>query len=374
MINPFQYGGVVGPDAFCNREEELRDLRRAAEGGDRLLVYAERRFGKTSLVRRVLSELPEEDFLPIYIDLWATSDAASFVRHAAKATAEAAATTADKLLTVSKALFRHLVPSLTLDESGHPSLQFGMHRSAASEPELEDVLEAPARLAEKHNRRVVVVYDEVQRLAEYGDDTTERMLRSHVQLHQGIAYFFLGSRKHLVRRMFMDQQRPLYQAAGHYPLGPIRLEHWRPFIRERFEAAGKRVPDACIDALCAKTQGHPYYTQHLAHALWEITPEGEAVTPEKLQQATDLLLRRLAYTYTVLWERLTTNQERLLHGLAAEGPKAHIFASAFLKAYDLAASSAHRAAEGLLEKDVIDREGEGYVISDRFFRLWIKRL
>ena len=43
MINPFQYGGVVGKDAFFNRKQELADLINAIENGERLFVYSERR-------------------------------------------------------------------------------------------------------------------------------------------------------------------------------------------------------------------------------------------------------------------------------------------------------------------------------------------
>lgn len=374
MINPFQYGGIVGEEAFCNRDQELRDLLRGAQNGDRLLVYAERRMGKTSLVRRVLSKLPKSKYLPIYVDLWATSDATSFVKTVAKATAEAGATRADKMLETARELFRHLSPSLTLDESGNPSIQFGVRSGIEQQPQIEEVLDAPARLARKRGRRVVVVYDEVQRIAEYGDDLVERMLRSHVQTHGGVAYFFLGSRKHLVRHMFMDQSRPLYQSAGHYPLAKIETTHWIPFIRERFVEANKFIEDDLIALLCERTEGHPYYTQHFAHDLWEITPDGGRITEEKLREAEDLLLQRLSYTYSVLWESLTANQQQLLRGLAEEASEVKPFSSGFLSKHDLAASSVHRAAEGLLDRDLIDREGEGYFISDRFFRLWIRRL
>jgi hypothetical protein len=44
MKNPFQYGGVVRGDAFCNRREEVGDLLRAMENGEKLFVYSERRF------------------------------------------------------------------------------------------------------------------------------------------------------------------------------------------------------------------------------------------------------------------------------------------------------------------------------------------
>lgn len=45
-INAFKYGGG-GPEAFCNRAQELHDLARAATNAERLFVYSERRIGKT---------------------------------------------------------------------------------------------------------------------------------------------------------------------------------------------------------------------------------------------------------------------------------------------------------------------------------------
>jgi len=66
MKNPFQYGGVVSGDTFCNRKKELADLLRAMENGEKLFVYSERRFGKTSLVRFALDKLPKKQYLKTY--------------------------------------------------------------------------------------------------------------------------------------------------------------------------------------------------------------------------------------------------------------------------------------------------------------------
>ena len=374
-INPFKYGGAIGPEAFCNRTQELHDLARAATNAERLFVYSERRVGKTSLVQRVLDTLPKKDYLPIYIDLYPTDGTGAFVRTVAKTLTEAAASRADKLAETAKGLFRHLTPTLTFDESGHPILKLGARSGTEREPELEDVLEAPARVAEREKRRLVVVFDEFQRILEYKSDLVERMLRSRVQMHQEIAYFFLGSRKHLMRTMFLDASRPLYRAAGHYPLGMIATEHWKPFVRERFEAAEKDIADEHVEALCGLTEGHPFYTQHLAHALWEITPAGEAVSQEKLHEAVDVLLRREETAYATLWETFSRSQQRFLRGLAEEGSDAQPFSAGFVRAHGLGAtSSAQRAAEALLERDVLDREGGSLLITDRFFRLWIQRL
>lgn len=373
QVNPFEYGGVVGAGAFCNRTRELADLRRAAENGDRLLVYAERRMGKTSLVKRAMEALPQEAFLPIYIDVWPTSDAVSLAKAVATATVEAAATRTDKALETAKDVVRRLVPTLTTDPGGNPVVQFGSRVDDAPEPILEDALDAPARLAEKRGKRVVVIYDEVQRLAEYGDDTAERLLRSRTQAHEGVAYLFTGSRKHLIREMFMDRGRPLYQAAGHYPVGAIATEHWVPFVTARFERAGKYIDEGVVAALCERTEGHPYYTQHLAHALWEITPPDETATASRLDEALDVVLTRLAYPFTVVWEGMTANQQRLVAGLIRGGREAQVFSSSFLRTLRLAPSSASRAIEGLVQADVLDRDETGYVVTDRFFRLWVQQ-
>ena len=371
-VNPFEYGGVVSADAFCNRVDELTELRRAAENGDRLLVYAERRMGKTSLVKGVMGSLPSDTFLPIYVDVWPTSDAISLAKAVATATVESTARRTDRALETAREVVRRLVPSLTTDDGGNPVVQFGARVDDAPEPILEDALDAPARLAAARGKRVVVVYDEIQRLGEYGDDVAERVMRSRTQAHEGVAYFFTGSRKHLIREMFMDRGRPLYQTAGHYPIGAIATEHWVPFISQRFEEAAKSVDADVVRSLCERTQGHPYYTQHLAHALWEITPTGEGATGARLDAALEVVLTRLAYPFSVLWESLTSNQRSLLQGLVNGGPDARVFSSSFLGSLKMASSSASRAIEGLMHNDILDREEDGYVVTDRFFRLWVR--
>src|SRR5208283_4714679 len=39
MKNPFEYGGVVSGNAFCNREKEVADLVRAMENNEKLFVF-----------------------------------------------------------------------------------------------------------------------------------------------------------------------------------------------------------------------------------------------------------------------------------------------------------------------------------------------
>ena len=205
-------------------------------------------------------------------------------------------------------------------------------------------------------------------------DFAERSIRSAIQNQQEVSYIFLGSRKHLIQKMFVDQFRPLYRAGGHYPLGPIEAKDWLPFIRERFRKSDKEISDDLIRSICQRTGGHPFYTQHLCHAIWELCETGTKVAEETIESATRLLLDRENYAYTSLWESLGLNQRRFLIGIAGEPEGVKVFAADFLQRYNLRSpGNVQRAVETLLTKDIIDRSNGSFVISDRFFKIWINQ-
>ena len=61
------------------RRKEVTDLLRAIENNEKLFVFSERRYGKTSLVRTALGKLPKKGYVCSYVDLWPTDSEATFV-------------------------------------------------------------------------------------------------------------------------------------------------------------------------------------------------------------------------------------------------------------------------------------------------------
>ena len=374
MKNPFQYGGVVGKDAFCNRTKEQADLLRAMENGEKVFLYSERRLGKTSLVKLTLDRLPKKRFVTIYIDLWPTDGEQSFVTTVAKAITKSLSTTTDSMLATAKSLFSRLTPSITVDEEGNPSLTFGMNKSTRGEPELDEALATPQKISKKGKKQVVIVFDEFQRILEYGNDSVERKLRSIIQTQSNVAYIFMGSRKHLIQKMFLEKSRPLYRSAAHYPIKAIAEKDWLPFIRSRFHQARKHITDEQIRLICNATQGHPFYTQHLCHVLWELSDAGKNIPDQLLDEAITILLERESFAYTTLWDSLTQNQRRFVKALASEELGVKPFSSEFIQKHRLGSiSSMQRVVPTLSEKDVIEPENDSFIIVDRFFRLWLRR-
>ncbi|MBK9204908.1 MAG: hypothetical protein IPL73_21250 [Candidatus Obscuribacter sp.] len=240
-------------------------------------------------------------------------------------------------------------------------------------PALEEVLQALPKIAEQSGKTLVVVFDEFQQIAEYESDTVEKTLRSSIQHHQNIAYVFLGSRKHVIEAMFLDKSRPLYRSAAHYPLGMIDLSAWEIFVSEKFAGTGKNIDRAIIERIYGFTQGHPFYTQHLCHAIWELTTDGSKVTDEIVKAALNLLLDREAFAYTALWESLASNQKTLIEAIASAKNGFKPFSAEFIKNSGLRTpSNIQRAAEALWQRDLIDRDDKGsYYIPDKFFKFWL---
>lgn len=375
MKNPFQYGSVVSEEAFCNRTDEIARLLRIAENAGKALVYSERRFGKTSLIKLVLARLPKKRYITIYVDLWPTDSEAGFIKVVAKAITESLSTVPAKWLEAATTFFSRLKPTLKLDEDGKPNISFEISKADELSGELSDVLDAAERVAKGKKKTVVIVFDEIQQITEYPGDSLEKRLRSVIQHHRSVSYFFLGSRKHIIEEMFLEKDRPLYRSAEHFPLMPIPEKEWIPFIRERFLRAHKTIQDEKISQICRLTEGHPFYTQHLCHALWETCEQGDMVTDALVAEAVQTVLTREEYAYTVLWESLTRNQQRLLKALAAAPKSSKPFSSEFVQRYELGSpSSSQRAAQVLLTRDIIDHDDGTLVILDRFFRLWIQKV
>jgi len=191
--NPFEYGGVVSGEGFCNREKERADLSSAIRNREKLFVFSERRFGKTSLIRSVLAHLPRKRTLAAYIDLWPTDDEATLVTTLAKAIAESTSTSVQKLLQTGKQFFSSLAPSVTVNEEGRPEISFGVTRRGHLSAALDEVLETPARIAAKGEQDVVIVFDEFQQILEYGDDRVEKSSAASSRTTKTSHTFFLAA-------------------------------------------------------------------------------------------------------------------------------------------------------------------------------------
>src|SRR6266446_1025048 len=156
--NPFNYGDLALGQAFTDREAELAELTSDIRNGQNAVIFAPRRYGKSSLVWRAAQQLEDEGVLTAQLDLMRTASKEQFAAKLAEAINEQIAT---PLLTVrEKALqiFRSLrvAPTMTLDPmTGGVSFSFTAGYSDEDiDATIERLLELPGQLAAERGRRV----------------------------------------------------------------------------------------------------------------------------------------------------------------------------------------------------------------------------
>ena len=84
-MTPFSYGTIVREPFFYDRKEECRRIVSTLTGGNNMVLFAPRRYGKTSLVFRAIEELEKLNFVCIYFDFMPVYSRESFIESYSKA-------------------------------------------------------------------------------------------------------------------------------------------------------------------------------------------------------------------------------------------------------------------------------------------------
>src|SRR2546423_13733015 len=82
--NPLQYGALALDQAFTDREGEIAELSADVRNGQDVVVFAPRRYGKSSLIWRVVQRLVKRGVLVGQIDLMSTPTREKFAERLAQ--------------------------------------------------------------------------------------------------------------------------------------------------------------------------------------------------------------------------------------------------------------------------------------------------
>jgi hypothetical protein len=133
--------------------------------------------------------------------------------------------------------------------------------------ELSLALELPQRIAERDERQLILFIDELQQRTSgaYGDpEQVTQRLREALHDSPRVTCLFAGSVEHLMRDMFSNERRALYQFGGFHELSPIAEDEWHQGLRERFAEDDCAVDDEALELIVASGEGHPRSTMLIA--------------------------------------------------------------------------------------------------------------
>jgi hypothetical protein len=366
-VNPFIYSHPIAPDDVIDRDEETTRLLTAAVGGHYVRLYAPRKYGKTSLLRRVLRDGErEEGLIPILVDLYGVLSIADVAIRFERAYARQLK---GKIRARVEEFLQSTGIGLSLGALGI-SAKLQLDPRTDPLPALHTLLDLPLRLEEGGGFRALIVLDEFQDITKVKE--MDAVLRSHIQFQGEVASFvFAGSEPGLMRELFEDRERPLYGAAV-----PMRLERLADadiagYIVDRFRETGRSVGDA-LNPLIAAAQGHPQRAMLLAHRLWEeVAPDGTA-TLDDWARAHAAALAELQAEFDANWRRLSTNAQKALRAIVAGGGSP--FRTRVLEQLDLPKSTARASLTSLVANATVEHKDDDYLVVDPLFATWISRL
>lgn len=377
MLNPFTYSAEAADEAFCNRQSEIKELTRDIRNGVNVIIFSPRRYGKTSLIKRVLKKLSTKHTLSVYIDLYPAISKQKFLELYATAITRSLTGKVEAKLKSLKELFPRLIPKITIKgDTGTPEFEFDIDKTKRASLYLDDVLQAVKKNADKHRKNAVVVLDEIQEILQYEDDEIEKAMRTAFQSHRNVSYIFLGSKRHLLEPMFADPNRPFYKSGKHLSLKRIAKEELVPFIRSKFRQGKFKISSENLARIVEFAECHPYYVQLLSHVLWNDCIDKLEIAEDDIMESVDRVIERERSLFLAYWDGLTRKQKALLLAIAKteEQKQQKIFSTRFLTDHDLgSASSIQKALTVLIEKNLIDRENGFYFLTDVFFKRWLQK-
>lgn len=371
MKNPFTIGLIEEEEEFCNRQPERKELLQYAKNGHNVVIYSPRRYGKSSLVTILQKKLSQDKFLTAYIDLFPIASAQDAAQRIVLGFMRGFGRGIDprSFLEKIKDVFRRLRPSITVEPEG---LQISAQMEQNTDPLLflEDCLEGVGRWVKKMNQQAMVVFDEFQEITQLKESKViEGLIRSKIQSHRNISYFFVGSRRNVLKDIFSTRNRPFYKSAFLYSLDKIPEEEFVDFLMRRFKNSEKKCSPEICHAIYTHVQGYPYYVQKLASLVWDSAHKEPSM--DNLKQAYKTLLQSETPDFEAHWSALTNTQKQLLHVLT-KFPTSSPFSKDYLKQHGLSIGGIQKALKVLLEKDLIEKTPQRFILTDPLMAAWLK--
>ena len=367
----FVFGRPVEGEFFTDREAETARLKANFQGGVNTFLLSPRRWGKTSLVRKVMGLAQEEDLKVVFVDVFKCKSPMEFSEAVASAVLSQTASRTEEFIENAKAFLGRINIGVNLSPDPLSSLDIKLGLTD-DKADISNALQIPQKIAGKKNIRIVVCIDEFQQVGEYVDSLTfQRELRTVWQHQQDVTYCLFGSKKHMMESLFDNPSKPFYKFGDIIYLKTIPLNYWTEYISGKFSAAGKSITETQIRRLCETVAYHSSYVQQLC--WYVLLLSAETVTEEGIDAGIDELVAQNTALFESWTENLPAYQMRFLMALA-DGVNDRFSTTEIIGQYRLG-SSANVAAlkKALLDKNLIYVDNKKIYLSDPVLGMWLRK-
>ncbi len=368
---PFIFGVATSGHNFTDREKETERLLMNFRHSVNTVLISPRRWGKTSLVKKVCSLAQSDKLKIVYLDIFSCRSDRDFYDAFAAAVLKQTSSKLDEWVENVKLFLSRISPKISIGADPTTDFSLSLELNPKSN-DIDEILQLPEKIAQKKGYNIVICIDEFQQIAEFKDSKTfQKRLRTVWQLQKSVSYCLFGSKKHLMNELFEKKSLPFYKFGDAIYLPKIDTHHWVHYICQRFDATGKQISEELAQRICLLVDNHSSYVQQLAWLVWIHTDRH--ATEQDLEAAYQDIIDQNTPLFEKQTENLTTYQMNFLRavidGIHSEFTSQHII----LK-YQLGSSANISIIKrALIKKELIEVEKRRVVIPDPIMAVWLKR-
>ncbi len=369
----FMFGKTVSAKSFTNREKEFKKLKNNLLTGVNTILISPRRWGKSSLVEKVVADIRENEskVRVVQLDFFSIHSEEEFLQALAREVIKASSSKWEEWMRLAGKFFKQLVPKLSvgLDPQTDFSLSFDWEELIKHK---DEVLNLPQTLAGEKGIQLIVCLDEFQNLSAFPRfEQLEKSMRASWQRHNLVTYCLFGSKRRMMTDIFNNSSKPFYRFGDIMLLGKIEQESWVPFIEKGFKKTGKSIEHGAAIRIAELMDCHSWYVQQLAHYTW--TRTAAVATKKEVAEALEEVIQANLPLYQREVEDFSATQFQLLKAIS-DGEK-QLTGQAAMKKYAIGTPrNILKNKQILLERDIIDEVNGNYLFLDPAFEIWFKRV
>ena len=113
MENPFIIGKAAEGEYFINRTEDCKRLDANLTHGINTIIISPRRWGKTSLVKKVLNDIHDDRFISVFVDVFRCKSEYEFYRNFATCVIKQTSSKLDEWIETVKLFLSGIAPKFS---------------------------------------------------------------------------------------------------------------------------------------------------------------------------------------------------------------------------------------------------------------------
>ncbi len=368
MSSPFRVGEQVTGEFFTDRAPEVNRILQAMKDPSRLLVYGERRLGKSSAIRQAAIRAEHDGVAVVWVDISTATSLADVTRRVVSGVPYGWVWRQDLQTRLVRARLR---VEARPDVAGNPVLALVPYGGAPNEERDRDdlgrIFGALDEVAGGKEYPVAAVLDEFQEI----DEVSRRgawVLRDIMQTTHNLSFICAGSRTGLIQRL-TGPEGAFHRFFESLTVGPLPPDHFGEWIEARMEGAGVSVEAGIGHRIIHLVGPRTQDCLQLARAAFSLAGGSRTVTMVDVEAALRRTVLEDADRFETTWKAVAKSQQGVLRAVAV-GERT-LGSAEVRERFSLPSTPAITKAVRALRARRLLAQGATVAYDDPFFREWV---